>query len=462
MSTPVLMPELSPTMTEGKLAKWHVKVGDAVKSGQVICEIETDKATMEVEAVDEGTVAQLLVPEGTEGVAVNTPILILAAEGESVADAAKAAPPAAPAAPKAQDAPAAAKPAPETKVATPPAPSTPQPAAEPEWKGKTVKMTVREALRDAMAEEMRKDGQVFLMGEEVAQYQGAYKVSQGLLEEFGDKRVIDTPITEHGFAGLGVGAAFGGLKPIVEFMTFNFAMQAMDQIINSATKTHYMSGGQMTCPIVFRGPNGAAARVAAQHSQCYASWYAHVPGMRVLAPWSAADAKGLLKAAIRDPNPVIFLENEILYGQQFEVPEDPEFVLPIGRAKIERPGKDVTITAFSIMGGKALHAAEELAKVGIDAEVINLRSLRPFDTETIVASIKKTNRLVSVEEGWPFAGIGSELAAQMMDHAFDWLDAPVKRVTGVDVPLPYAANLEKLALPQPENIVEAARAVCNR
>jgi pyruvate dehydrogenase E1 component beta subunit len=462
MSTPVLMPALSPTMTEGKLAKWHVKVGDAVKSGQVICEIETDKATMEVEAVDEGTVAQILVQEGTEGVAVNTPILILAAEGESVADAAKAAPPAAPAAaPKAQESPTAAKPSPE-KTAAPAAPSSPQPAAEPEWKGKTVKMTVREALRDAMAEEMRKDGQVFLMGEEVAQYQGAYKVSQGLLEEFGDKRVIDTPITEHGFAGLGVGAAFGGLKPIVEFMTFNFAMQAMDQIINSATKTHYMSGGQMTCPIVFRGPNGAAARVAAQHSQCYASWYAHVPGMRVLAPWSAADAKGLLKAAIRDPNPVIFLENEILYGQQFEVPEDPDFVLPIGRAKIERPGKDVTITAFSIMVGKALHAAEELAKVGIDAEVINLRSLRPFDTETIVASIKKTNRLVSVEEGWPFAGIGSELAAQMMDHAFDWLDAPVKRVTGVDVPLPYAANLEKLALPQPENIVEAARAVCNR
>jgi pyruvate dehydrogenase E1 component beta subunit len=436
-----------------------VKVGDAVKSGQVICEIETDKATMEVEAVDEGTVAQLLVAEGAEGVAVNTPIMILAAEGESVADAAKAAAPAA--APKVQEAPAAAKPSPEKKTA-PAAPSAPPPAAEPEWKGKTVKMTVREALRDAMAEEMRKDGQVFLMGEEVAQYQGAYKVSQGLLEEFGDRRVIDTPITEHGFAGLGVGAAFGGLKPIVEFMTFNFAMQAMDQIINSATKTHYMSGGQMTCPIVFRGPNGAAARVAAQHSQCYASWYAHVPGLRVLAPWSAADAKGLLKAAIRDPNPVIFLENEILYGQQFEVPEDPEFVLPIGRAKIERPGKDVTITAFSIMVGKALLAAEELAKVGIDAEVINLRSLRPFDTETIVASIKKTNRLVSVEEGWPFAGIGSELAAQMMDHAFDWLDAPVKRVTGVDVPLPYAANLEKLALPQPENIVEAARAVCNR
>src|ERR1044071_9908545 len=462
MSIPVLMPALSPTMTEGKLAKWHVKVGDAVKSGQVICEIETDKATMEVEAVDEGTVAQILVQEGVEGVAVNTPIMILADEGESAADAAKAAPALPPApAQKAQEAPAAAKPSPEKKAA-PAAPSSPPPAAEPEWKGKTVKMTVREALRDAMAEEMRRDGQVFLMGEEVAQYQGAYKVSQGLLEEFGAKRVIDTPITEHGFAGLGVGAAFGGLKPIVEFMTFNFAMQAMDQIINSAAKTHYMSGGQMTCPVVFRGPNGAAARVAAQHSQCYASWYAHVPGLRVVAPWSAADAKGLLKAAIRDPNPVIFLENEILYGQQFDVPDDSDFVLPIGKAKIERPGKDVTIAAFSIMVGKALQAAEELAKHGIDAEVINLRSLRPFDTETIVNSIKKTNRLVSVEEGWPFAGIGSELAAQLMDHAFDWLGAPVKRVTGVDVPLPYAANLEKLALPQPENIVEAARAVCNR
>jgi pyruvate dehydrogenase E1 component beta subunit len=462
MAIPVLMPALSPTMTEGKLAKWHVKVGDAVKAGQVICEIETDKATMEVEAVDEGTVAQILVQEGAEGVAVNTPIMVLAAEGESVADAAKAAPAAAPAAmPKVQEAPAAARPSPEKKAA-PPAPSSPPPAAEPEWKGKTVKMTVREALRDAMAEEMRKDGQVFLMGEEVAQYQGAYKVSQGLLEEFGDKRVIDTPITEHGFAGLGVGAAFGGLKPVVEFMTFNFAMQAIDQIINSAAKTHYMSGGQMKCPIVFRGPNGAASRVAAQHSQCYASWYSHVPGLRVLAPWSAADAKGLLKAAIRDPNPVIFLENEILYGQQFEVPEDSDFVLPIGKAKVERAGKDVTITAFSIMVGKALQAADELAKHGIEAEVINLRSLRPFDTDTIVASIKKTNRLVSVEEGWPFAGIGSELAAQMMEHAFDWLDAPVKRVAGLDIPLPYAANLEKMALPQPDNIVEAARAVCNR
>ncbi len=457
MPIPVLMPALSPTMTEGKLAKWHVKVGDVVKSGQVICEIETDKATMEVEAVDEGTVAQLLVAEGTEGVAVNTPICILAAEGESAADVAKSVPTAAPASPPRAVAPAAA-----SAAAATPALMASAPAAEPEWKGKTVRLTVREALRDAMAEEMRKDDKVFLMGEEVAQYQGAYKVSQGLLEEFGDKRVIDTPITEHGFAGLGVGAAFGGLKPIVEFMTFNFAMQAMDQIINSAAKTHYMSGGQMKSPIVFRGPNGAAARVGAQHSQCYASWYAHVPGLRVLAPWSAADAKGLLKAAIRDPNPVIFLENEILYGQSFDVPEDPDFVLPIGKAKIERAGKDVTIVAFSIMVGKALHAAEELAKLGIDAEVINLRSLRPFDTETVVNSVKKTNHLVSVEEGWAFAGIGSELAALMMEHAFDWLDAPVKRVAGLDVPLPYAANLERLALPQQETIVEAARAVCNR
>jgi pyruvate dehydrogenase E1 component beta subunit len=467
MPIPVLMPALSPTMTEGKLAKWHVKVGDAVKSGQVICEIETDKATMEVEAVDEGTVAQILIEEGVEGVKVNAPILILAAEGESVADAAKAQPAAASQPPQAT---AAKADVPNTegkpKAELPPQhaapPAAPAPAAEPEWTGKTTHMTVREALRDAMAEEMRRDEKIFLMGEEVAQYQGAYKVSQGLLDEFGAKRVIDTPITEHGFAGLGVGAAFGGLKPIVEFMTFNFAMQAMDQIINSAAKTHYMSGGQMTNPIVFRGPNGAAARVGAQHSQCYASWYAHVPGLRVLAPWSAADAKGLLKAAIRDPNPVIFLENEILYGQSFDVPQDPDFVLPIGRAKIERPGKDVTITAFSIMVGKALAAAEELAKQGIDAEVINLRSLRPFDTETVVNSVKKTNRLVSVEEGWAFAGIGAELAAQMMEQAFDWLDAPVKRVHGLDVPLPYAANLEKLALPQPENIVEAAREVCNR
>ena len=457
MSTNVLMPALSPTMTEGKLAKWHVKVGDDVKSGQVICEIETDKATMEVEAVDEGKVAKILVEEGTEGVAVNTPICVLAADGESVSDAPAAAAPA----PKAEAAPpppAEAKPA----QAAPAAPAVAASAPEPDYTGKTVKMTVREALRDAMAEEMRKDGNVFLMGEEVAQYQGAYKVSQGLLEEFGERRVIDTPITEHGFAGLGVGAAFGGLRPIVEFMTVNFGMQAIDHIINSASKTLYRSGGQMGCPIVFRGPNGAAARVGAQHSQCYASWYAHCPGLRVLAPWSAADAKGLLKAAIRDPNPVIFLENELLYGQQFDVPEDPDFVLPIGKAKIERPGKDVTITAFSIMVGKALHAADELAKIGIDAEVINLRSIRPFDTETIVQSVKKTNHLVSVEEGWPFAGIGSELAALMMEHAFDYLDAPVKRVAGLDIPLPYAANLEKMALPQVDTIVEAARAVVNR
>ncbi len=463
MSVQVLMPALSPTMTEGKLAKWHVKVGDEVKSGQVICEIETDKATMEVEAVDEGTVARLLVEEGTEGVAVNTPICVLASEGEDAetAAASTATPPAGGNAAKAD--------VPNTegkqKAEMPPQPvaaPAAAPAAEPEWTGKTVHMTVREALREAMALEMRADKSVFLMGEEVAQYQGAYKVSQGLLEEFGAQRVIDTPITEHGFAGLGVGAAFGGLKPIVEFMTFNFAMQAIDQIINSAAKTHYMSGGQMTSPIVFRGPNGAAARVAAQHSQCYASWYAHVPGLRVLAPWSAADAKGLLRAAIRDPNPVIFLENEILYGQSFDVPDDPDFVLPIGKAKIERSGKDVTIVAFSIMVGKALQAAEELAKQGIDAEVINLRSLRPLDTKTIVDSVKKTNRLVSVEEGWPFAGIGAELSALMMEEAFDWLDAPVKRVAGLDVPLPYAANLEKLALPQADTIVEAARAVCNR
>ena len=456
MSTNVLMPALSPTMTEGKLAKWHVKVGDDVKSGQVLCEIETDKATMEVEAVDEGKIVKILVEEGTEGVAVNTPICVLGAEGETASDAPVAAP-----APKAEATPAAAASEPKAALSAPAAPVHAS-APEPEYSGKTVRMTVREALRDAMAEEMRKDGNVFLMGEEVAQYQGAYKVSQGLLEEFGEKRVIDTPITEQGFAGLGVGAAFGGLKPIVEFMTFNFAMQAIDQIINSAAKTLYMSGGQMGCPIVFRGPNGAAARVGAQHSQCYASWYAHVPGLRVLAPWSAADAKGLLKAAIRDPNPVIFLENEILYGQQFDVPEDPDFVLPIGKAKIERPGKDVTITAFSIMVGKALAAADELAKQGIEAEVINLRSIRPFDTETIVNSVKKTNRLISVEEGWPFAGIGSELAAQMMESAFDWLDAPVKRVHGLDIPLPYAANLEKMALPQAGNIVAAAHEVCNR
>jgi len=466
MSIQILMPALSPTMTEGKLAKWHVKEGDKVSSGQVICEIETDKATMEVEAVDEGIVGRILIPEGTEAVQVNAPIAILVEEGEAVPAAAPA--PAAAPQPQAQPDGDAARPEPapasQPSVLTQPAAATQLSSvpAEPEWTGPTVKVTVREALRDAMAEEMRRDPTVFLMGEEVAEYQGAYKVSQGLLDEFGARRVIDTPITEHGFAGLGVGAAFGGLRPIVEFMTFNFAMQAIDQIINSASKTLYMSGGQMGCPIVFRGPNGAASRVAAQHSQCYASWYAHCPGLKVVAPWSAADAKGLMKAAIRDPNPVIFLENELLYGQSFEVPQTDDFVLPIGRAKIERPGKDVTITAFSIMVGKALAAAEELAKDGIDAEVINLRSIRPLDTETIVNSVKKTNRLVSVEEGWPFAGIGSELAALMMDQAFDWLDAPVKRVAGLDIPLPYAANLEKMALPQAPDIVAAAKAVCYR
>ncbi|MBL8700575.1 MAG: pyruvate dehydrogenase complex E1 component subunit beta [Alphaproteobacteria bacterium] len=445
----VLMPALSPTMTEGKIARWLKNEGDAVKSGQVLCEIETDKATMEVEAVDEGTLARILVPAGTEGVKVNTPIAQIAGEGEA-ADAGPAAP-----------VPAAAPVAAPAIVAAASAPAAKPAAAEKSY-DKNVTLTVREALRDAMAEEMRRDANVFLMGEEVAQYQGAYKVSQGLLQEFGPKRVIDTPITEQGFGGLGVGAAFMGLRPVVEFMTFNFAMQAIDQIINSAAKTLYMSGGQMGCPIVFRGPNGAASRVAAQHSQCYASWYAHCPGLKVVAPWSAADAKGLLKSAIRDPNPIIFLENEIMYGQSFAVPDDPEFVVPIGKAKVERVGKHVTITAFSIMVGKALAAAEELAKEGIEAEVINLRSIRPLDVETIVESVKKTNRLVSVEEGWPFAGIGSELAAQMMEHAFDHLDAPVRRVCGLDIPLPYAANLEKLSLPQAPDIAAAAKAVLYR
>jgi pyruvate dehydrogenase E1 component subunit beta len=454
MSTQILMPALSPTMTEGKLAKWLKAQGDMVKPGDVIAEIETDKATMEVEAADEGRLAQILVPEGTEGVAVNTPIAVLADEGETVT----APPPQAAAPPPAAKAPA---PPPQSAPAAA-APAAKAVAAEPVSTGPTTTLTVREALRDAMAEEMRRDPSVFLMGEEVAEYQGAYKVSQGLLQEFGPQRVIDTPITEYGFAGLGTGAAFDGLRPIVEFMTMNFAMQAVDHIINSAAKTLYMSGGQMGCPIVFRGPNGAAARVAAQHSQCYASWYAHCPGLKVVAPWSAADAKGLLKAAIRDPNPVIFLENEILYGQSFPVPSDPEFVLPIGRARVERPGKDVTITAFSLQVGQALAAAEKLAADGIDAEVINLRTLRPLDTATIVESVKKTNRLVSVEEGWPFAGIGAELAAVMMEQAFDWLDAPVVRVAGEDVPLPYAANLEKLALPNPDKIAVAVRKVCYR
>ncbi len=464
MSAEVLMPALSPTMTEGKIARWLKKEGDPVKSGDVLAEIETDKATMEVEAVDEGKLGKILVPGGTEGVKVNTPIAVILGEGED-ASAVQAKPTATAGAPSDAQAPASAQ---VPSAAASPAVATmtaPRPVSRPpeeKISGAVQTLTVREALRDAMAEEMRRDKNVYLIGEEVAQYQGAYKVSQGLLQEFGPQRVVDTPITEHGFAGLNVGAAFIGLRPIVEFMTFNFAMQAIDQIINSAGKTLYMSGGQMGCPIVFRGPNGAAARVAAQHSQCYASWYAHCPGLKVVSPFSAADHKGLLKSAIRDPNPVIFLENEILYGMSGEVPSDPEFIVPIGRAKVVRPGKHVTITAFSIMVGKALQAADILAKDGIEAEVIDLRTIRPLDIETIVESVKKTNRLVSTEEGWPFAGIGSELAAVMMEEAFDYLDAPVKRVTGADVPMPYAANLEKLALPQPENIVAGARDVLYR
>ncbi|MCA0449904.1 MAG: pyruvate dehydrogenase complex E1 component subunit beta [Proteobacteria bacterium] len=449
----VLMPALSPTMTEGKIARWLKAEGDQVKSGQVLCEIETDKATMEVEAVDEGTLAKILVPEGTENVKVNEPIAIIAADGESVSAASSAAPAAAKAAPAAA--------APVAAPAVHASPAVVQAADEPDM-GETKVQTVREALRDGMAEEMRRDEAVFLMGEEVAEYQGAYKVSQNLLQEFGPRRVVDTPITEQGFTGLAVGAGFMGLKPIVEFMTWNFSMQAIDQIINSAAKTLYMSGGQMGCPIVFRGPNGAASRVAAQHSQCYASWYAHCPGLKVVSPWSPADAKGLIKAAIRDPNPVLILENEILYGTSGPVPVSADYVVPIGKAKIVRPGKDVTITAFSIMVGKALAAAEELAKIGIDAEVIDLRSIRPLDTETIINSVKKTNRLVSCEEGWPFSGIGSEIGMRMMEECFDWLDAPVKRVHGLDIPLPYAANLEKLALPQAEWIVDAAKSVLYR
>jgi pyruvate dehydrogenase E1 component beta subunit len=453
MATQILMPALSPTMTEGKLARWLKKQGDEVKAGDVIAEIETDKATMEVEAVDEGTLSSILVPEGTEGVAVNTPIAELGGDGQAEAPKAAPAPAPAPAAKKVEEAPREDK-----SPAKAPAPAPVAAEPDKDW-GPTKPITVREALRDAMALEMRRDGDVFLLGEEVAQYQGAYKISQGLLEEFGEKRVIDTPITEHGFTGMAVGAALTGLKPIVEFMTFNFAMQAMDQIINSAAKTLYMSGGQMGCPIVFRGPNGAASRVAAQHSQCYASWYAHVPGLKVVSPWSSADAKGLLRSAIRDPNPVIVLENEILYGQTFECPTDDEFIVPIGKAKIERPGKHVTIVAFSIMVGVALKAAEALAEQGIEAEVINLRSLRPLDTATIVESVKKTNRLVSLEEGWPYAGIGAEVAMQVIEHAFDWLDAPPVRVHGIDVPLPYAANLEKLALPQPGWVVDAVKKI---
>ncbi|HLZ76226.1 pyruvate dehydrogenase complex E1 component subunit beta [Phenylobacterium sp.] len=462
--TDVLMPALSPTMEEGTLAKWHVKVGDKVRSGDVIAEIETDKATMEVEAVDEGTVEALLVAEGAEEVKVNTPIARLSGE-----DGAASAPPA----PKAE--------APKAEAPM----EDPQPASRAEAKGdpvraaapaaaapattlkdpdlpdgvKLVKVTVRDALRDAMAEEMRRDPDVFLMGEEVAQYQGAYKVSRDLLQEFGDKRVVDTPITEYGFAGLGVGAAMAGLKPIVEFMTFNFAMQAIDHIINSAAKTLYMSGGQIKTSIVFRGPNGAAARVGAQHSQDYAGWYGHVPGLKVLAPYDAADAKGLLKAAIRDPNPVVFLENEMLYGTEFDVPEGVDWVVPIGKAKVRREGAGVTLVSYSRMVGFCLQAAEELAKEGIEAEVVDLRTIRPMDIDTVVDSVKKTNRLVTVEEGWGPMGVGAEVCARVTELAFDYLDAPPARVHQEDVPLPYAANLEALSLPSVDKIVQAAKAV---
>jgi len=467
MPIEVLMPALSPTMEKGNLAKWLKKEGDRVKSGDIIAEIETDKATMEVEAADEGTLGKILVPEGTADVAVNTPIAVILSDGEdkSSIKAGKPAPQAKPA-PAAKAEKSEAKSEIKTAPKAAPAPEAPavHAASDPDIPEGTemVTMTMREALRDAMAEEMRRDKDVFVMGEEVAEYQGAYKVTQGLLQEFGDKRVIDTPITEHGFAGLGIGAALAGLKPIVEFMTFNFAMQALDQLINSAAKTLYMSGGQMGCSIVFRGPNGAAARVAAQHSQDYSSWFSHIPGLRVIAPSNAADAKGLLKAAIRDPNPVIFLENEILYGHSSPVPKLDDFVLPIGKAKIARSGSDVTIVAWSMGMSYALKAAEELAKDGIEAEVIDLRTLKPMDTDTIVASVQKTGRAVTVEEGWQQSGVGAEIAARIMEHAFDYLDAPVARVSGKEVPMPYAANLEKLALPSVAEVIEAAKAVCYR
>jgi len=458
MPTEILMPALSPTMEEGKLARWLVKEGDTVTSGDIIAEIETDKATMEVEAVDEGTVASIAVAEGTEGVKVNTVIAVLAVDGED-ASAVSAAPAAAPAAEA-----AAAEPAAQPAPMAAPAVSNAVTASDPDIPEGTemVQMTVREALNSAMAEEMRLDDTVFLIGEEVAEYQGAYKISQGLLEEFGDKRVIDTPITEHGFTGIAVGAAFGGLKPIVEFMTFNFAMQAIDHIINSAAKTLYMSGGQMGAQMVFRGANGAAARVGAQHSQDYASWYAHVPGLKVVMPYSAADAKGLLKASIRDPNPVIFLENELLYGRKFDVPKLDDWVVPIGKARIARAGSDVTIVSWGMGMAYSLDAAEKLSSEGIEAEVVDLRSLRPMDIPTVLESVRKTNRCVTVEEAWPVCSVGSEVAAQIMTHAFDYLDAPVARVNGKDVPMPYAANLEKLALPNVDEVVEAAKSVLYR
>ena len=447
MASEIKMPALSPTMESGTLSKWLIAEGDRVRCGDIIAEIETDKTTMELETIEDGIIGKLLVAEGAENIQVNATIAILIYDaGDTIPEVAETNP-AAPntVAPKNQ--PAASAPA-------------AQPAVTADSTGST-SLTVRESLRDAMAEEMRRDDRVFVMGEEVAEYQGAYKVTQGLLDEFGAKRVIDTPITEQGFAGLGVGAAFGELRPVIEFMTFNFAMQAIDQIINSAAKTLYMSGGQMGCPIVFRGPNGAASRVGAQHSQCYASWYAHCPGLKVVSPYSAADAKGLLKSAIRDPNPVIFLENEVMYGQSFDVPDDDDWLVPIGKANIVRSGTDITITAFSIMVGRALQAADLLAEHGISAEVIDLRTIRPLDTYTIVESVKKTSRLIACEEGFPFAGVGAEIAMQVIEQAFDWLDAPIARVTGKDVPMPYAENLENLALPQVEDIVVSAQAVCD-
>jgi len=456
MPIDILMPALSPTMEEGTLAKWVKQEGDAVNSGDVIAEIETDKATMEVEAVDEGRIGKIVVPEGSEGVKVNSVIAVLLADGESADDIGATAAPAA--APAPTPAPAAQPAEPDVLVA---APSQAELPSDPDIPAGTemVSTTVREALRDAMAEEMRTNDDVFVMGEEVAEYQGAYKVTQGLLQEFGPRRVVDTPITEHGFAGVGVGAAMAGLRPIVEFMTFNFAMQAMDQLINSAAKTHYMSGGQMSAPIVFRGPNGAAARVAAQHSQCFASWYSHIPGLKVVMPYTAADAKGLLKAAIRDPNPVIFLENEILYGHTFDVPQFDDFVLPIGKARLHRSGNDVTIVSFGIGMTYVDKAAEELAGMGIEAEVIDLRSLRPMDLPAVIESVKKTGRLVTVEEGFPQSSVGTEVATRVMQQAFDYLDAPVLTVAGKDVPMPYAANLEKLALPSVAEVIDAVKAV---
>ena len=458
MPIDILMPALSPTMEEGKLAKWLKKEGDAVKAGDVIAEIETDKATMEFEAVDEGTMGKILIPEGTEAVKVNTPIARLVGEGESADDVAAVKPAAAAAPPKLAPVPVA------TAAAAVPAAPKEVLAADPDIPAGTemVTMSVREALRDAMAEEMRRDPEVFVMGEEVAEYQGAYKVTQGLLEEFGARRVVDTPITEYGFAGLGVGAALAGLKPIVEFMTWNFAMQAIDHVVNSAAKTLYMSGGQMGASIVFRGPNGAAARVGAQHSQDYSAWYSSVPGLKVVQPYSAADAKGLLKAAIRDPNPVVFLENEILYGHTFEVPKLDDYVLPLGKARIARAGSDVTIVSWGVGMGYALQAADELHGMGIEAEVIDLRTLRPMDLATVVESVKKTNRCVTVEEAWPVASLSSYVSSEITVQAFDYLDAPALKVTGKDVPMPYAANLEKLALPNVAEVISAVKAVTYR